>query len=282
MMPRALHRTLLLTGTALIAVATAEAQASAPPPPPLGVYTCVQFSLSAELQVQYKTHIVSGKSGLEVAPGWGVQFLKAPLDVVIEPGNRYTLRGTTGRGTYAYNERTGALTFTGDANLLKLLRYSIAADKTAIMAFEPSPGLNWQCDNIAFRVPRAAAAVAPAPPTTLPVATGTATAQQFTGRFDGTYGCGQGRVALQLELRASPGGELRAVFTGGGTNAQPREVFSLTGEWRGNAFRLLPERWIDHPTNHVMTPLAGTLVDGKLSGIVNYPGCSTFDATRRL
>jgi hypothetical protein len=277
-----LCRTVLVAASSFCAAVTTTATTALAQPsgaPPLGVYTCVQFSLSAQLQVQYKTNLVTRRQGLEIGDGWNVSFMKAPIDVVLEPGNRYTLRGPMARGTYTWNERTRALTFTGDANLLKLLRFAVAADRTAILSFEPSPGLNWQCDNIAFRIPRAAAA---APPTTLPAATGTATAEDFTGRFTGTYICAQTHVALQLELRASPSGALRAVFSGGGTNAQPRVSFSLTGEWRGNAFRLLPEKWIEHPANYVMIPLAGTLQNGRVSGIVNYPRCETFEAARQM
>jgi hypothetical protein len=253
--------------------------------PPLGEYTCVQFSIAFSLQEQFRTHIVSGKSGLELAAGAGVQFLKAPLDVVVEAGNRYTLRGTTGRGTYAYNSRSGALTFTGDANLLKLTKYFVADDRTAVMAFEPSPGLFWQCDNITLRVPRAAATPARAPstasPASMPAATGSATAQEFSGRFDGSYTCGAAPAALQLEMRAAADGALTAVFTAGGANGTPRLSYSMTGQWSGNRFRLVPGKWIEHPPNWEMVPLSGTLQGGRARGSISYPRCSTFDVTRK-
>ncbi len=121
-----------------------------------------------------------------------------------------------------------------------------------------------------------------APPTaTQSTPTPPARIESLSGHFEGSYFCRQGETAIQLDMRAAANGTLAAIATFGGNNGIPRGRYSLTGNVTGNSFRLVPEKWIEQPTNYVMTALSGAIERGAISGTVESPTCSTMSLIRK-
>ena len=105
--------------------------------------------------------------------------------------------------------------------------------------------------------------------------------EPFTGRFVGTYVCGNNTTAMELESRAVPTGIMMATFSFGGSNGTPCGQYSMTGRWTDNTFDLVPERWVEQPAGYVMVPIRGSISRDVIEGTVVYSGCGTLTATRK-
>jgi len=112
-------------------------------------------------------------------------------------------------------------------------------------------------------------------------------AATLTGRWTGSYVCGQGATGLTLTLDESPDGALEGTFAFFplGTNPDvPAGRFRVSGtlDRASGAVSLQPGAWIDRPPGYVSVGLAGT-VDGEagaMRGTIRSPGCSDFRLTR--
>jgi hypothetical protein len=86
---------------------------------------------------------------------------------------------------------------------------------------------------------------------------------------------------MQLDLRAEANGSLRAVFTGGGANGDPRERYALKGSWANHSFSLDPDAAIEMPPRATMTALSGVVTDGHILGKVVHPQRGRVEVDRK-
>ncbi len=123
-----------------------------------------------------------------------------------------------------------------------------------------------------------------------PTTPGSMPALDFTGRWEGTYVCGQGVTGLTLRVIHSGSDGVAAVFDFHPVAQNPNVPsgeFTMTGEIDARRQRLTLHsgQWIDQPPNYVMVDLDGsaavsTTGTAVLTGAVVGPGCGTFSLTR--
>jgi hypothetical protein len=107
-------------------------------------------------------------------------------------------------------------------------------------------------------------------------------ASDLTGRFEGSYICGQGETRLVLDLQVDALGNLKGVFTFGGTDGTPLGRFAMNGVWSAQNFYLTADHWIQRPEGYQMVNITGySAQGGGLTGEIVAQGCSGFSVTRR-
>ncbi|WP_204912473.1 hypothetical protein [Microlunatus spumicola] len=108
----------------------------------------------------------------------------------------------------------------------------------------------------------------------------------MTGRWKGTYTCGQGLTGFNLDIADVGGGAVSAVLGFGPIESNPgvpNGRYSMTGRLDPRSLTLLPKAWIEKPSGYVMVGLAAELPGQDpdvLSGTVTSPACTTFRVTR--
>jgi len=106
-------------------------------------------------------------------------------------------------------------------------------------------------------------------------------AKAFSGRWIGTYICGQGITGLTLNI-ATTSSKMKALF-----NFYPipqnhnskSGSYTLTGQFfTDGSFRLKPNRWINRPSGYIMVGMEGkiNLERNELVGVITYGNCSNF------
>ena len=106
-------------------------------------------------------------------------------------------------------------------------------------------------------------------------------AKAFSGKWKGTYICGQGSTGLTLEITPTST-SIGAVFNFYPIPQNPNAKsgsFSLIGKFAiDGSFKLKPNRWIKRPTGYIMVGMAGkiNLERKELVGSITSEGCSNF------
>jgi hypothetical protein len=223
-----------------------------------------------------------GERAVPIAPQQQIMIMPAFFgNVVMDGRGGYRLTGSGHTGGYAVNRATSAVTFTGDLKIMELRRiegrdafFLVYQD----MAFEcgNQSGASATSGNAGATASVGAAAATPA-------AARIGQSSDFTGRFSGSYTCGDRAAPIRLDLQATPAGQVTGVVEfGGGDSGRPHGSFAVRGAWSGDEISLGPDRWIVQPApSYVMVPLTGRLAKGELSGTVTGAGCTTFAVTRR-
>jgi hypothetical protein len=129
-----------------LAACSTSASAQTPPPPRAGVYECVIMSLSVQAMNEFRTNLVTGTRGLELAMRPGLQVTRAPFDLILDGRGGYTARGAVGRGRYSYNTQSGRISFDGDISMLTARQYFVTKGVSALV-FESRTGAIWQCEH---------------------------------------------------------------------------------------------------------------------------------------
>ena len=108
----------------------------------------------------------------------------------------------------------------------------------------------------------------------------------MTGRWKGTYTCGQGLTGFNLDISDEGGGAVSAVFSFGPVESNPgvpNGSYSMTGRLDPRSLTLTPKAWIEQPSGYVMVGLVAELPGEDpdvLSGTVTNAACTTFRITR--
>jgi hypothetical protein len=249
-----------------VAMASTVAQA-----PMTGTYPCYRREPMVVMQNEFRYNVVTKTHGWVLVPMTVITFVPEAFKLELKNGGQYALAGTTGKGSYLYNADNNNVTFTGDIKKLNLTSYS-SYNGNYVFVFEPSNKLFIQCELITGRMPRSKAPLAQR--------TAAAKAEDYTGRFDGSYACNGQNTRLNLSLRAEPNGTLTGNFSFGGSGNIPAGSYTMTGKWDGDAFTLSGDHWITQPKGFVMVDITGHLQSGKVTGVVLADFCSTFSAKR--
>jgi hypothetical protein len=109
------------------------------------------------------------------------------------------------------------------------------------------------------------------------------TADDWVGRWRGTYVCNQGVTGLQLTVRRSETGEVAAVFSFFPVPENPDVpdgAFDMSGKLgpQRNRLQLFGRMWINAPPRYLMVGLDGVYDEatGEYSGSVDGVGCTKF------
>jgi hypothetical protein len=195
--------------------------------------------------------------------------------VILDGKGGYKMPTIGQGGRYGFNAATGRPTFTGDLGAMLKNEYSGTGTGFHIGL----GGMNFECGLLG-----AGNAAATAKPIArvdgIGPALKTAKASDLTGRFDGTYVCGQGLTNMILDLMANEKGALVARMTFGGNAGKPKGSYTLTGTWSGAKFTLKSKEWISQPPNYVMVDLEGEVSAKGVAGNVINSTCSNFAAER--
>jgi hypothetical protein len=249
-----------------VAMASTVAQA-----PKTGTYPCYRREPMVVMQNEFRYSFVTKTHGWVLVPMTVITFVPEAFKLELKNGGQYALAGTTGKGTYLYNADNNTVTFTGDIKKLNMTSYS-SYNGNYVFVFEPTNKLFIQCELITGHMPRGKAPLAQR--------TGAAKAEDYTGRFDGSYVCRGQNTRLNLSLRAEPNGALTGNFSFGGSGTVPAGSYTMTGKWDGDAFTLSGDHWITQPKGFVMVDITGHIQSGTVTGVVLADFCSTFSAKR--
>ena len=100
------------------------------------------------------------------------------------------------------------------------------------------------------------------------------------GLWTGTYVCAQGETPLELYVTVPPGGAPTALFHfGDGSVGRPEGCFSMDGSQTAGALVFTAHGWLLRPPGYVTVNLLGSAADGRYTGWVAGPGCTTFNLT---
>ena len=123
-------------------------------------------------------------------------------------------------------------------------------------------------------------------PTPTPTDSASPGSRDVTGRWKGTYTCGQGLTGFNLDISDEGGGAVSAVFSFGPIESNPgvpNGRYSMTGRLDPRLLTLTPKVWIEKPSGYVMVGLVAELPGEDpevLSGTVTNSACTTFRVTR--
>jgi hypothetical protein len=222
-----------------------------------------------------------GERAVPIAPEQQVMVMPAFFgNVEMDGRGAYRLTRTGHSGRYSVNRSTGAVTFTGDLKVMDLRR------KTGRDGFFlVYQDLAFECGNTSSSASAGAASGSPAgsaaTATTPPTAAQSPQAADYTGRFGGRFYCGGTPSTFQLELQATPAGDLAGVYSSGGDAGKPVESYAVSGRWSGADFHLEPGRWIQQPSGAYLVGFAGRVDGSNLTGKMQHPNCTDFIVWRR-
>jgi hypothetical protein len=192
--------------------------------------------------------------------------------IQIDGKGSYKMTGNGKTGKYGFNSATSTPTFTGDLAVMEVRGYNSSAGRFFLVY----DSLAFQCSLQGAAAEQATATPAqppakPAPP---------ATAVSLTGRFSGSYVCGNETEEMQLELKAATNGLIVAVLKFGKSSAT-NGSFTLDGNWNETEFNLTPAEWLKQPTpTYEMVGLQGALTEKGMNGKVVHRLCTTFELVR--
>ena len=123
-------------------------------------------------------------------------------------------------------------------------------------------------------------------PSPTPTASASPRSRDVTGRWKGTYTCGQGLTGFDLDIADEGGGAVSAVFRFGPVESNPgvpNGSYSMTGRLEPRSLTLTPKAWIERPSGYVMVGLVAELPGADpdvLAGTVTNAACTTFRVSR--
>ncbi len=113
------------------------------------------------------------------------------------------------------------------------------------------------------------------------------TATPLTGKYAGTYTCGQGLTGLALTLTGEESGKVTALFEFYPVEENPDVPFGsweMIGALSASGYIVLSAtKWIDKPKGYITVDLAGvvTIDLQEISGEVTHDSCTTFKVLKQ-
>jgi hypothetical protein len=119
--------------------------------------------------------------------------------------------------------------------------------------------------------------------TAVPAHAQPADASALSGRWTGTYECGQGTTALDLSLRGNAHGIVQGRFEFSATSQNPdvpAGAYPVMGRFTGTSLVLRPIDARYLPEGYGPVGVQATVSGRRMTGVVNGPGCGALMLTR--